>query len=163
MDLEAVAIGLVALSAALGLRRFQLRGADDMDVDEARFLPITDAAALREFLATPGSEPGLLFLHDPGCPISTRAHREMARLGGEIPMVDVRRSSGVGRAVETATGIRHESPQVIVFADGRATWSASHFAITAAAVRRALAAAGPADDEPTALPVVDRDATSGAG
>ena len=163
MDLEAAVVGLIALAAVLTLRRFQLRGAGDMEVDGARFVPITDVAALREFLAAPDSDPGLLFLHDPGCPISAGAHREMARLGGEIPLVDVRRSSHVGRAVETATGIRHESPQVIVFAQGRATWSASHVAITAPAVQRALAAASPTDDAPRPTPMIDRDATSGAG
>lgn len=163
MDFEAVAIGLIALATVLTLRRFQLRDAGDMGVDGVRFVPITDVAALKGFLAAPGSGPGLLFLHDPGCPISARAHREMAQLSGEIPMVNVQRSSDVSRAIETATGIRHESPQVLVFAKARATWSASHFAITAAAVQRALAAVRPAADEPTALPAIDQDATSGAG
>jgi bacillithiol system protein YtxJ len=160
MGLEGVAIGLVALLAVLGLRRFQLRGAYDMEVDGARFVPIGDGAALKEFLATPNPKPGVLFLHDPGCPISAGARREMVRLGGEIPMVNVRQDSDISRAVEAATGIRHESPQVIVFAQGRATWSASHFAITAAEVRGALAAA-PIDDEPPRE--IDRDAISGAG
>lgn len=163
MDLEAAAIGLTALTAVLALRRLQLRGAGDMRVDGTRFVAISDVAALRALLTTPRSEPGLLFLHDPGCPISARAHREMTRLGGELPMVDVRRSSDVSRAVEATTGIRHESPQVIVFAQGRATWSASHFAITAAAVQRALAATGPTDDEQIPSNAIDRDATSGAG
>jgi len=137
MDVETVLIGLVALAAVLGLRRFQLRGASDMEVDGTRFVPVADVGAVRDLLKAPG--PGVLFLHDPGCPISAGAHREMARLGGEIPLVNVQRSHDVSRAVEATTGIRHESPQVFVLRDGRVMWSGSHSAITASAVREAIA------------------------
>ncbi len=147
MDLEAWATGGVALAVVMGLRRFQLRGAGDLTVDGARFVLVTDVTALRDLFAATASGRNVLFLHDPGCPISARARREMARVGGDLPMVDVRRSHDVRDAVETATGIRHESPQVLVLADGRVTWSASHHAITAAAVRRALAATGPGPGE----------------
>jgi bacillithiol system protein YtxJ len=37
------------------------------------------------------------------------------------------------------TGVRHESPQVLLLRGGRAAWSASHAAVTAEAVERALA------------------------
>ena len=137
MDVTTVLIGLVALAAVLGLRRFQLRGASDLEVDRTRFVPVADVGAVRDLLTAPG--PGVLFLHDPGCPISAGAHREMARLGGEIPLVNVQRSRDVSRAVEATTGIRHESPQVFVLSDGRVTWSGSHTAITASAVREAIA------------------------
>jgi bacillithiol system protein YtxJ len=36
------------------------------------------------------------------------------------------------------TGIRHETPQVIVFKDGKAVWNASHFDVKAGAVLKAL-------------------------
>jgi len=82
--------------------------------------------------------PTALFLHDPGCPISRAAYRQMARLGDEIPLVDVRRAHGLSRVVEERSGVRHESPQVIVLRQGRAVWSASHYAITTQAVTDAL-------------------------
>ncbi len=61
----------------------------------------------------------------------------MALLGGDVPLVDVRRAHDVSDEIARRTGVRHESPQVIVLRDGRAVWSASHGAITAGAVRAA--------------------------
>ena len=159
MDLGAVAIGVGVLAAVLVVRQFQLRGAGDLDAAGTRFVPVSDVAALQDLLSTGTAPPSLLFLHDPGCPISARAHRELARLGGEIPMVNVQRSHDVSRAVERATGIRHESPQVFVFAHGHVAWSASHGAITAGAVRRAMAEAEEAPVEPSSL----GDPSNGAG
>jgi bacillithiol system protein YtxJ len=50
----------------------------------------------------------------------------MMRLEADIPLIDVRRAHALSRAVEERTGVRHESPQVIVPRRGRAGWSASH-------------------------------------
>jgi bacillithiol system protein YtxJ len=37
------------------------------------------------------------------------------------------------------TAVRHESPQVLLFRDGRVTWSASHGGITLEAMKAAVA------------------------
>ncbi len=42
-------------------------------------------------------------------------------------------------AVTERTGVRHESPQVIVLRDGKAVWSASQFRIKADDVAHAIA------------------------
>jgi bacillithiol system protein YtxJ len=84
----------------------------------------------------------VLFLHAPRCGISVRAYAEVERLGGEVALVVVAGDVDVKRAIAARTGVRHESPQVIVLRGGRPVWSASHFAITATAVRRACVAAG---------------------
>ena len=104
-----------------------------------RFVPVPDLAALDDWLPRAGVV--VLFLHAPRCGISVRAHAEVARLGGEVALVDVARAHEVKWAVEARTGVRHASPQVLVLRGGWAIWSASHFAITAAAVERACAAA----------------------
>ena len=101
-----------------------------------RFTPVADHAALDRLLTTAGT--AVLFLHDEGCPTSHRAHGEMTRLGGEVALIDVRRQRHLTRAIAGLTGVRHESPQVIVLRDGRAAWAASHRAITAEAVARAV-------------------------
>lgn len=82
--------------------------------------------------------PVILFNHDPWCPISARAYAEMkkAELPGEIGLIDVSRLKLVTQALAERTGIRHESPQVIVMKDGVPTWNASHFGITNDAVRQ---------------------------
>ena len=105
-----------------------------------RFVPVPDLAALDDWF--PRSGIVVLFLHAPRCWISRLAYRHVARLGGGVALVDVARDHDVKRAIEERTGVRHASPQAIVLHGGRVVWSASHFAITAAAVRRACRAAG---------------------
>lgn len=83
-----------------------------------------------------------IFLHDPWCPISARAFRQMEHLGSELPTIDVSRQRLLSAEVERRTGVRHQSPQVIVLRDAIATWDASHGGVTAANVRAALC--GPA-------------------
>lgn len=106
--------------------------------DQARVHPIADTAALAPLFTASCVAPAVLFLHDPGCPISRAAHRQMMRLDHDIPLIDVRRAHGLSRDVETRTGVRHESPQVLVLRQGRAVWSASHYGITTRAVADAL-------------------------
>ncbi len=40
--------------------------------------------------------------------------------------------------VARETGIRHESPQVILFRNGEAVWNTSHHGISVASLRKAL-------------------------
>ena len=103
------------------------------------FVPVPDAGALDAWLPRAGV--ALLFLHDPKCGISRRAYREVARVGGAAALLDVRTVPALAGEVERRTGVRHESPQAIVLRGGRVVWSASHFAITEAAVAQAIAAA----------------------
>ena len=107
-------------------------------MEETRFVPVAEVTALENLFARSSDAPVVLFLHDGGCPISARAYREMTRLGGEVPLIDVRRGKTLSQAIEDRTGVRHESPQVIVLRDGRAAWSASHYAITADDVEDAV-------------------------
>jgi len=88
--------------------------------------------------------PTALFLHDPWCPISARAFRQMEQLGAEFPVIDVSRQRHLNAVVERRTGVRHQSPQVIVLRDAVATWEASHGRVSAAAVRAALGEPAPA-------------------
>ena len=105
----------------------------------ARFVPIATEEELDGWRARSAEAPVLLFKHDPGCSISEVAYRELARLDGEFPMIDVARAKPLSMAIAAETGVRHESPQVILLRDGAVAWTASHFRITAAAVRSALA------------------------
>ena len=115
-----------------------------MDSDRpTRFLPVPDLEVLDDWLPRRGvAEP---FLLDPACGVGRRAYREVAAVGGEAALLDVRAHPRLAGEVERRTGVGHESPQVIVLVDGRPRWVASHSAVTAAAISRAVAAAwGPA-------------------
>ncbi len=109
---------------------------------EKPFTPVTDLHELDALWEASLQAPVLLFKHDPYCGISAHAHAELSDLDGPIPTIDVAHDREIAKAVTERTGIRHESPQVILLRDGEPVWSASHFAITAA-VTDALSHAAP--------------------
>ncbi len=80
----------------------------------------------------------VLFLHDYWCPISSRAYDEMSLMEGEVALIDVAEGHELTRSVETRTGVKHESPQVLILRDARARWAASHGGITHKAVGEAI-------------------------
>jgi bacillithiol system protein YtxJ len=106
------------------------------------FAPVTDAGELDQLLARSHDAPVVLFKHSTTCPISARAHRQMAGLdveaAGPVVLLIVQRARELSRRVAEETGIRHESPQTIILRNGQAVWSASHFDITAEAVAQAV-------------------------
>jgi bacillithiol system protein YtxJ len=110
-------------------------------VERARFVPIDDANALDDLVERSVDGPVLLMSYDPYCPINRVARAELSCVDAEVYVVDVDAHHELGRLIERRTGVRHESPQLIVLKGGRATWSASHFAITAEAVEGALRSA----------------------
>lgn len=102
---------------------------------------------LREFSAFEAAiqQPRVwLFKHSPTCPISqvARAEFDMFKVdheGVSTLFVDVVNSRELAREIATATGIEHESPQALLFENGKVTWHASHLAITKAALTAAHA------------------------
>ncbi len=100
------------------------------------FEPVRSVEELETWLEKPG--PVLLYLHDPWCPINAASYRELAPFTGPIPIVDVSTGRAISHYVEDRTGIRHESPQAILFNDGEPVWHASHYRITGFAVADAL-------------------------
>jgi bacillithiol system protein YtxJ len=102
-----------------------------------KFLRIDDRAALDNLLSDSKQRAVILFNHSNACPISARAYREMEKLDG-VNLLEVQAAPEISREVEKLTGIRHESPQVILMRDGKAVWNASHFDVNAASVSRAL-------------------------
>ena len=108
----------------------------------ARFQQLDGEASLNTVLDRARDELVILFNHDPCCPISRRAFTQMEQLDCDVLLVDVSSERELTSEIQSRTGIRHESPQVIVLRDGAVAWSASHFAITAEAVRNVTSANG---------------------
>lgn len=104
-----------------------------------RFVELHDAQELVREFERSHERPVVLYLHDPLCGINAQARREVARADVRAAWIDVAVRHGLGMEVEQRTGIRHESPQVLLLRDGRAVWAASHGRITAEAIRSALA------------------------
>ena len=106
-----------------------------------RFVPVPDVPTLAAWFARSHAAPVLLFNHDPGCGGSCRAYGRLRELGGghgAIGLIDVRVAREVTAALARRTGVRHESPQVLLLRHGLAAWSAAHGAVTAEAVERVL-------------------------
>ena len=57
-------------------------------------------------------------------------------------LLEIQAAPEISREVEKLTGVRHESPQVILLRDGKAVWDASHFDVNAASVSLALESNG---------------------
>lgn len=104
---------------------------------ENHLVPVTDAQALGQLFTRSHAEPMILFKHSTTCPISAAAHEQMKRMTMDVGLVVVQSARDVSREVESRTGLRHESPQVIVLRNGEAVWSASHWDVTTDAVTQA--------------------------
>jgi len=90
----------------------------------------------------------LIYKHSPVCGASTTALRELSHFSAELPAVPVYQVDVIGQrslsqAMEDRLGIRHESPQVILFLDRLPVWNASHFKITRSALLERMASAPP--------------------
>jgi len=77
----------------------------------------------------------ILFKHSSSCPVSWAAHAQVSRFFQENPeapvrIVSVTRERPLSQQIAAATGIRHESPQILVLRRGEVVASASHGEIT---------------------------------
>ena len=95
-----------------------------------------------ELEAALAAGPFLLFKHSRICPISARAFGEYRAYLESHPAtptawIDVIGQRPLSQSVAASTGVRHQSPQILLFSNGAVTWHASHGAIT----RDSLAAA----------------------
>ena len=103
-----------------------------------KFFRIDDRAALENLLTDSKQKPVIVFKHSNACSISARAYREMEKFDGQVNILEVQSARDVSCELADLTGIRHETPQVIVLRDGKAVWNASHFDVTAGDVAKAL-------------------------
>ena len=101
------------------------------------FFKIHDHAALENLLTDSTTKPVIVFKHSNACSISARAYREMEKVEG-VNILEVQSARDVSQELANLTGIRHETPQVIILRDGKAVWNASHFDVKAADVMRAV-------------------------
>ena len=102
------------------------------------FFRIDDRATLDGLISDSKQKTILVFKHSNACGVSARAFRELEKLEGQVNLLEVQAVPDLSREVESLTGVRHETPQVILLRDGKAVWNASHFDVNAASVSRAL-------------------------
>ena len=103
-----------------------------------QFQRIEDTTALDNLLSNSNAQLVVVFKHSISCPISAAAYREMQQLENDVVLIEVQSAREVSRELANRTGIRHESPQVIVFRNGQAVWNASHYGVSAREVAKIL-------------------------
>jgi bacillithiol system protein YtxJ len=89
----------------------------------------------------------VLYKHSPWCGMSAGAQVEVQQFATshpEVPvyMVDVVGHRALSRLAAERFGVQHESPQVLVVAQGGVVWDASHARVSCARIERALADRG---------------------
>jgi len=87
----------------------------------------------------------ILFKHSTACPVSWAAHSQVTRFVRENPeapvrMVRVIQERALSQEIAEATGIRHESPQILVLRGGEVVAAASHGNITFDSLNQIMAA-----------------------
>ena len=100
------------------------------------FVPVATPEAVEELFLQSAEQPVIVFKHDTSCPISKAAYGQMQHMTQNVMVVDVAQSKELSADIAARTGIKHESPQVIVVRNGKAVWSASHYDITQEAVEQ---------------------------
>lgn len=94
-----------------------------------------------DFTAAISQPSFLLFKHSPRCGTSLEASQQYDRFvaTSDVPTgwVDVVAQRDLARWIAEQCGVVHQSPQAILFRDGRPVWNASHVSVTFEALRGA--------------------------
>ncbi len=88
----------------------------------------------------------VIYKHSPTCGLCDIAIAEVeafVAVSPETPvwMVDVLSQRPLSQRIEAMTGVRHESPQILLFRRGEQIWNGSHRRVTRAKIEEALSAA----------------------
>jgi bacillithiol system protein YtxJ len=103
---------------------------------------LTLEEALDGILVASKDRPQLIFKHSTRCSISTMAKDRLERKWNSESIdpwyLDLLNYRGISNMIETRFGIRHESPQVLLFENGDLIYHASHNSISAQNIVQAL-------------------------
>ncbi|ARF12947.1 bacillithiol system redox-active protein YtxJ [Sporosarcina ureae] len=82
----------------------------------------------------------LLFKMSLTCFSSLSAKKELHNLVTDLPLyvIVVQTDQAVSKAIESDLNVRHESPQLLIVKDQKATWQATHYHIKESLVRDAI-------------------------
>ncbi len=114
-------------------------------VSDSSFRPLSTDASWAEARSASKTQPVLVFKHSSACPVSAKAETQLQPLAEDsaLPVyrLVVQESRALSDEIAEALDIRHETPQVIVLDNEAPVFDASHFDVTADAVREAVQSA----------------------
>jgi bacillithiol system protein YtxJ len=107
---------------------------------------VQDCRTVEDFsslLAASQDKPVFLFKHSTRCPISASRWRLLEEYASHESRADfwkllVIQARPVSLHVADETGVRHQSPQAILFYQGKPVWDESHYRITEKDMKAAL-------------------------
>lgn len=83
-----------------------------------------------------------LLKHSLVCPISAGAKKHFDAVGAEaeIPfyVLPVQEARPLSNYIEETFNVKHQSPQALLFKNGKVIWQASHWKITDSSLRKAI-------------------------
>lgn len=97
----------------------------------ANFVKLDSNERLEALFDESHRKPIVLFKHSTTCPISSGVYEEVSKVPTDINLIIVQTARNISTAIAEKTGIRHESPQAIILKNGKPTYHASHFDVTA--------------------------------
>ena len=104
-----------------------------------RFETITELPDLDRIIGLSHSEPVVVYKHSRTCELCWWAEDGLEKADGPtVYKIVVQDARPLSNLVESRFSIRHESPQVIVFVDGKPVFDASHRGVTPDAVCNAV-------------------------
>jgi bacillithiol system protein YtxJ len=115
-------------------------GAESDDKDQAGLVTLSACTRVEDLLRERFL---MIFKHSTACPVSWAAHAQVTRFlrdnpGAPVKMVRVIQERALSQGIAAATGVRHESPQLIALREGEVVARASHGQITAEKLKSVL-------------------------
>jgi bacillithiol system protein YtxJ len=97
----------------------------------------------KALLADSEEQPLFIFKHSTACPVSALAHRSFEKFAENVEnarfaKVLVIQNRDLSNYIAEHSGIRHESPQVILFFKNKPVWHESHWSISQKSLAKAL-------------------------
>ena len=98
----------------------------------ANFTEITSVDQWKEVLGKSKDKAFLLLKHSTTCPVSSNGYKEFMSFDSPVEtyLVKVIENRAVSNEIASDLDVQHESPQVLLVSNGKASWSASHWKIT---------------------------------
>lgn len=113
--------------------------------EQVKVRELTQLGDVERVLADSKNKPVFVFKHSDICPISHNALEEYWRFvkhydgdNFDYTLIRIRSHRDISNAVAEKTGVKHESPQVLLLVEGKSVWDDSHFEITAEKLRQVV-------------------------
>lgn len=96
---------------------------------------LTSVEEVDEVFLASNERPQVIYKHSNSCGVCYMAKHSLDKLSedeGEKAMfyiVDVIRDRPISKYISERSGVRHESPQILLLKDGEVKWNSSHFGV----------------------------------